>query len=376
MTQRRARAVTVVSVGEYASLLAAHNAATPANLCTYQLLPSAETFLADLIPGISQASSRIDLQFHTFEADAVGLPVAHALMEARGSGIPVRFGIDDYINLSHNDEYLLLARLQPWRYRETLEEWRATLHLIDFMRREGIEVRMVNPLGRMKYRALRRNHKKIVVIDGDAPELAVAYAGGINLSEHNASWNDFMVKMTGDVVLVLKDDIDRTWAEYNPGRIVPYSDGLVVTDSYRRSLILPLVQFFIGRAQRRVIIESAYLWGSGMQGVLSESAREQRADVSVIAPLHNNRRVLAPTEADFDRMGAAGVHVFRFRENGGMTHAKGLLADDWGLYGSNIFNGFLAGRTSEVGIATNHPSLVSQLETFLLQDMRRSIRQS
>jgi len=60
----------------------------------------------------------------------------------------------------------------------------------------------------------------------------------------------------------------------------------------------------------------------------------------------------------------------------GMTHAKALLVDDVGIFGSNTFNGLLAGRMGEIRIATDNHSFVSHLEEFLSNDMADSLRQN
>jgi len=171
---------------------------------TYELLASAGVFLADLHQELGRAVSSIDMQFYTFECDSVGQPIAQFLMALDGMRIRRRMLIDQYINLAHNDKYMRVPRRDRELSRAIASEWHATLRLIDAMRGTNVQVRMTNPLGLLYYRALHRDHRKLVLIDADIPEKAVAYLGGINPSEHNAGWNDFMVKITGDAIPPLR----------------------------------------------------------------------------------------------------------------------------------------------------------------------------
>jgi len=59
------------------------------------------------------------------------------------------------------------------------------------LRNEGVKIRYTNGYGATPRRLLSRNHKKLIVIDDRA-----AYVGGINFSEHNASWHDMMIRLT------------------------------------------------------------------------------------------------------------------------------------------------------------------------------------
>jgi phosphatidylserine/phosphatidylglycerophosphate/cardiolipin synthase-like enzyme len=282
--------------------------------------------------------------------------------------------IDHYINLAHNDRYIRVPRFDRSLRRSIVTEWRETNRLLDEMRANGVGVKMINPLGFLHCRALQRDHKKLVIIRRRYPLRPVAYIGGIQPSEHNAAWHDFMVKMTGGMVPLLQDDYDQTWNGINVGGIAHYSDGAVLTDAFGHSVIIPAAQGLINQARKRVIIQSAYLWGRGTIGALA-SAPPRGVDTSVIVPLHNHKKVGTPSERVLRRLGDADVHVFRYRATGGMSHARGLLADGYGLFGSNTFNAILAGKMREIAIITGNPSLVSQLDQFLGESMHNSDRQ-
>lgn len=344
---------------------------------SYRLLSSSRVFLDDLEKEIEKAKSSIDLQFLTFEADTVGNRVAKSLFKAKLRGIKIRFIIDHFIDLFHNDYFIHRPRLNRVLQRIITGEWKNTKKLLELMTKRGIKIKRTNPLGFLRRKALHRNHKKLVVIDSNIPKRAIAYIGGCNLSEHNASWNDFMVKMKGDMLPVLHSDFNATWEDRNENGRIEYGDGVVLIDSPNGSHeIVPYVIDLINNSKKRVMIESPYLRGKNIWESLIDAARHG-VDVRIIVPLHNNhKRLAAPTGRSLKELVKNGVQVYRFKENKGMTHAKALLADDVAMFGSSNLSESLAKRLCEVNIATHNKSMVKQMEKKLEEDMKMSTLQT
>lgn len=343
---------------------------------SYKLLSNSQVFLDDLEKGIKKAKSSVHLQFFTFEADRVGNRVAEALFKAKLRGIKIRFIIDHYIDLFHNDHYIHMPRWNRVLQKIVTGEWKETKKLIALMKKRGIEVKRTNPLGFLRRRAFQRNHKKLVIIDSDNPKNAMAYIGGCNLSEHNASWNDFMVKMKGDMVPVLQDDFNATWEDKNMNGRIEYGDGVVLLDSPNGNHeIMPFVIELINKSKKRVLVESPYLRGKHIWESLINASR-RGLDVRIIVPLHNNhKRTAAPTGRSIKKLLKNGVKVYRFKGNKGMTHAKALLVDDVVMFGSSNLSEFLAKRLCEVNIATSNKSMVKQMEKKLAEDIKMSLLQ-
>jgi cardiolipin synthase A/B len=340
---------------------------------TYQLLSSTKDFLNILEKDIRQARSTVDLQFYTFEADSIGKRVARELFKARKRGIRVRFIIDRFIDLSHNDYYIRKPRFDRKLHQIIIDEWRETIELIAKMKEQGIEIKRSNPLGFLMRKALFRNHKKIAIIDSPMPGAAKAYIGGTNLSEHNASWNDFMVRMTGKMVPVIQNDFDLTWSDNNIyGRTNKYADGIVLTDARGSAMIMPCLKDLIENAKKNILLESPYVYGKRIYEGLINAAKKG-VNVSVIVPLNNNKRFFAPRGKYLKQLKKGGVSVYRFTKNNGMTHAKGFLVDDKiALFGSSNFNEFLSSKLCEINIMTKNKEMVRQLKEKLSLDMQCS----
>lgn len=332
----------------------------------FTLQPNAEVFFADLLDEIKKAKHSFAAQFYTFEADTTGLPIAKALMDAYARGVKVRFMVDHYINLSHSDYVIKQPRFNRQLQRDIMAEWRATNQLLDTMRARGIGIKMTNPLGFLQRNMLHRDHKKLVVIDEK-----IGYIGGINIADHHMVWNDFMVKTSGEIVKLIQAELDHTWHGNSKAHSTNFNGGTFITDIRGDARILPFACSLIAKATQKVIVESPYLWGSGIYSAL-EKAAERGVKVSVIVPLNVNWPVFVPTTRLLNRLVRAGVQVYRFKEGGGMTHAKALIVDDTALFGSSNFNEFLSGKISEANVVTKDISFVKQLEAFLTNDMVKS----
>lgn len=345
-------------------------------MVSYKLLPNAQVFLDDLEKEIKSAKSRIDLQFFTFEADSVGNKIAKCLFEAKLRGVKIRFIVDHFIDLLHNDYFIHKPRLDRALQRIITGEWKDTKKLLEKMAKAGIEIKRTNPLGFLWRKALQRNHKKMVIIDSDNPEEGTAYIGGCNLSEHNASWNDFMVKMRGEMIPLLQEDFNATMEDRNANIEIEYKDGVVLVDSPQGDhKIMPFVIDLINNSKKRIVIESPYLRGKNIWKSLINAAKHG-VDVRVIVPLHNNRKRLgAPPGKSLKKLIENGGRVYRFKENEGMTHAKALLVDNIAMFGSSNLSESLEKRLSEINIATHNKDLVSQMFKKLDEDMKMSVLQ-
>lgn len=341
-------------------------------LTTYQLLPNAPAFIKDFIAEIEQAHTAIAAQFYTFEADNTGLPVAKALLGAAKRGVHVQLMIDHYIDLSHNDVLINLPGNNHGSRYAARREWRATHDLIAHLRAHGVDVKMINPLGFLHHKMLRRDHKKLVAIDTHGSSGGIAYIGGTNISDHNAAWHDYMVRVQGPAGGLIHNELEATWHGQSQGTIRPYPGGLFLADQRRQPVILPFIQRLIETAKQKIYIESPYLWGRDITSALCRAAG-RGTNVHLIVPSNNNHRLFAPSPRLLTTLAQSGAQIHRYVQNGGMTHAKVLLVDNVCVVGSHNFNAFLSGKMSEACLATSDPGLINQIKDFLSADIRKSV---
>lgn len=332
---------------------------------TYQLIAPPQQFVADLIHEINSATSSIMAQFYTFEADTAGRPVAQALIRAQQRGVRTCLMIDHYINISHNDVYLRLPRGSQHQRRLAVAEWRETNKLITHMRQRGVTVTMLNPLGALYHKIFWRDHKKLIAIDADKPNGGVSYIGGVNISDHNIAWHDFMVKIHGPASHIIYKELVATKSLRSTAGAQPYDSGVFMTDTRGHQVIMPFILQLMASTQQYITVESPYLWGRNIMQALSQAAA-RGVRVAVVIPRNNNHTHFVPTRRAIAQLRGAGAQV---HHRPGMTHAKALLADDIAVFGSSNFNEFLAGKMGEACIATSNPVLVRQLGAFLAAEI-------
>ena len=170
-------------------------------------------FVQDLKQSLAAAERRILVQVMTFDGDAAGLAVADLLAEAAGRGVDVRLLVDCFAL-----RYVSDRKATDPSVRDEAAE---TKTMFDRLRAAGVDVTFTQPFGPVKFFGMSRNHKKQYVVDDHA------YLGGINISDHNFAWRDFMVRTTDPATIeAVAEDFART--EQGDRRSV---NGAVLTNS-------------------------------------------------------------------------------------------------------------------------------------------------
>jgi cardiolipin synthase len=164
-------------------------AVRPGNAVT--LLPSGQEKFDDLFARVRQARHHIHLEYFNFRNDSIANALFDLLAEKAAEGVEVRALFDAFGNSSNN---------QP-----------LTRKHIKAIRARGIQLVKFDPF-RFPYinHALHRDHRKIVVIDGQ-----VGYTGGMNVAQYYIEglpeigpWRDMHARIEGPAV----EDLQRIFA--------------------------------------------------------------------------------------------------------------------------------------------------------------------
>ncbi|MDP3232367.1 MAG: phosphatidylserine/phosphatidylglycerophosphate/cardiolipin synthase family protein [Myxococcales bacterium] len=204
----------------------------------------------------------------------------------------------------------------------------------------GCEVRMFRPLRRGA--SIERNHRKIVVIDG---ELGVTGGFGVDDSwlgdgKKPDEWRESNVVVEGPAVNELQQAFADNWQEAG-GALLPATDfpaasekgptlaGFVSsTASDHLTRAERLMQLLIASATTRVWIANAYFVPSeGLIDLLVEK-RKQGVDVRVMAAGDQTDMptVLAEQRATYKALRAGGVRLWEYQPS--VLHSKTMLVDD------------------------------------------------
>lgn len=332
----------------------------------YQLLEGAEAFVSALEDSLPTCKTSLLVQFSTFEGDASGQHFAQLLIDKAKQNLDVRLTVDYYSDVVLNDAYPILLH----RQREVQQERAETLALFDHMRDQGIQMRRTAPPGFLGRFMLYRDHKKMVVLDDHT-----AFVGGINVSDHNYAWHDFMVKITGPLVQDLLRDYTSSWDGDTVPLDTPANPGdYILNQCAGRYAIFDQILTLIGQAQHSLVITSPYLLGDHFEPAILEAARRGVA-CTLILPYHSNKLVYRIWSRKMRRrLDHPNIQIYGFQGEHNMTHAKMLIVDDaqvtFGSY--NMFE--LEGLTQkELNVFTGNADFIAQMNAFVEKNLANSV---
>lgn len=159
-----------------------------------KLLKSGKAKFADMFEAIRQAKHHVHLEYFNFRNDSIAGALFELLAQKVAEGVEVRALFDAFGNMSNN---------QPLKNKH-----------LDKIRAKGIEIYKFDPI-RFPYvnHVLKRDHRKIVVIDGKK-----AYTGGMNVADYYlngtpevGSWRDMHMRIEGPAVDDLQRIFLKTW---------------------------------------------------------------------------------------------------------------------------------------------------------------------
>ena len=299
-------------------------------------------FVEELRQALGSAERRVLVQVMTFDGDASGLGVADLMAEAAGRGVDVRLLVDCFALRYVSDR---LATDPSVR-----DEAAETAAMFERLRAAGVAVTFTQPWGPVLFFGLSRNHKKIYVVDDRA------YLGGINISDHNFAWRDFMVRTEAPAIVeALAEDFART--ERGERRSL---SGSVITNAE----IEPVFNDIVSGAARSLVLASPYSLDIGIAALLERSQAQTK---TVITARDNNFRWLRAAEPYlWGRLARASVELRTYPD---FFHARFLLADDAKLLvGSSNFSRHSFRCNQEVCLLITDTEFIADFKARMLAD--------
>ncbi len=282
------------------------------------LLIDGETAFGAVFEAIDSARDYVLVQYYTISDDLLGRSLADRLIARAQAGVRV---------------YVLYDKLGSRKI---------THGYIERLRDAGVDIRDFHAIrpSRTRLQINFRNHRKIVVVDGD-----ISFTGGMNLADDYMGrnprfgpWRDTMVRIDGPVVAQLQfvfaedwlwssgDKLDLNW---EPRETHGASGALVLSPSpadRRETGALYFVNA-IEAARERVWIASAYFVPDTDILTALKLAALRGVEVRILVPDRSDHwLVWLAAYAHFDEMREAGVEIWRYTE--GFMHQKVVLVDD------------------------------------------------
>jgi cardiolipin synthase len=244
------------------------------------------------------------------------------------------------------------------------------------------------PSFRDPFAFLRRDHRKVIVVDGEYASVSGMCIGDEWAGDPGAGvppWRDTAVEFRGPVAAVIDRAFATTWAvagppiprtESSPPDWIPPAGDVavrVVEGEPGRSRIYRLAQFVAVGVERRLWITDPYfVLPPAMTEALAAAARDG-VDVRVIVPAYNNWPVVGGmSRAGYRPLLEAGVRLFEWE--GPMIHAKTAVADGvWSRVGSSNMNLASLLGNWELDVAIIDRGFAAEMERLFEQDLRRSV---
>ncbi len=283
------------------------------------LLVNGDKAFPAIFAGIESARTYVIVQFYIIRDDAIGRDLKELLLRKACQGVRV------YVLYDEIGSYYL-----PRAYRRELAE--AGILILPFRTSRGL---------RNHFQINFRNHRKIVVVDGE-----VAYVGGLNVgdeymgrSPNFGPWRDTHVEVRGPVVQAIQFAFleDWYWAtgnvpdlEWTPHPAPDENEAALCLASDPSDLMESCGLFFmhaINSAQHRLWIASPYFVPDSSLIYALQLAALRGVDVRIMLPEKPDHRLvylaafsyIAETEL-------SGVKFYRYQP--GFMHHKVLVADD------------------------------------------------
>lgn len=314
---------------------------------------------------IAAARHWIHLENYIVRDDATGRTFREALAERARAGVRVRV-------------------LYDW-----LGCWATPTRFWKPLREAGAEVRaFAPPTLNDPMNWLRRDHRKVVCVDGEYASIAGMCIGDEWAGDPAAGvppWRDTGVELRGPVVAVIARAFARAWAfagaPLPPDELPPLHGSRHIGDvSVRvvegepgRSRIYRLSQLVAVGVERRLWITDPYfVLPPAMTEALAAAARDG-VDVRVLMPAYNNWPVVGGmARAGYRPLLEAGVRLFEWE--GPMIHAKTAVADGvWSRVGSSNLNLASLLGNWELDVAVLDRDFAREVEELFLQDMSSSV---
>ncbi len=327
------------------------------------LLIDGEATFNSIFKGIKESRHYILIQFFIVHSDNLGNLLKSALIERAGAGVQVYFLYDQIGSAGLPRSY------------------------INELKSAGVQVGMFR-LGHgwlNRFRINFRNHRKIVVVDGEK-----SWVGGHNVgdeylgkSKRFSHWRDTHVKMEGPVTLAVQLSFvedwhwacgilpDVSWAPPpgfgdEPALCIPTGPGDLV-----ESCSLMMVQA-INASTRRCWILSPYFVPDVAVIKALQLAAMRGVDVRILIPAHPDKRVVWwAAHSYLSEVAVAGVRMYTF--NKGFMHQKVFLVDDIlaGIGTANLDNRSLR-INFEITMVFTDPGFVHQVEQMCMDDFANS----
>ncbi len=319
-----------------------------------------------MLAAIRAAKRTINLEFYIYWDGEIGRQFAEALAERARAGVQVNVILDSVGSAPMSET------------------------LIEFMRRNGIDLEWYHPLRWYTISRLNhRTHRKLLIVDGE-----IGFSGGVGIADNwlgNADskehWRETMIRLEGPVVTQMQFTFMDNWVKsrgelltglnYFP-QLVPRGDHITQviksSPSEGSSTVKLLYIISIVSAERSIYISNAYFLPDPDTTRALEGAVRRGVDVRIVVPGEHNDVPIArqASRLAYEFLLRRGIRIFEYQPT--MMHAKTMVVDGiWTTIGSSNFDDRSFRLNDEVNVNVFDEEIAAQLEKMFMDDVARSV---
>ncbi|WGD34960.1 cardiolipin synthase [Olleya sp. YS] len=285
-----------------------------------EIIIDGENKFDKLFKDIEAAKQHIHIEYYILKDDKIGTKFLDLLCQKAEEGVKVRLSFDD------------VGSKISSKMKSKMKDSKIQFHAF-------MPVLFPRFTGKMNY----RNHRKIVIIDGE-----VGYVGGINVSdtyvnypENEKYWRDTHLRIEGEAVFSLQTQFLTNW-NFVSDKTLDLDHSLFPQNKIKKvqpvqiaasgpdtdwANIMEAIFFAIVTAEDYVYITTPYFIPNDQIITAMQVASKSGVDVRLLIPEKSDSWTAKhATNSYLEQLLKANIKVYRYKK--GFIHAKTMVVDD------------------------------------------------
>jgi len=340
----------------------------------FELLIDSAEFFPRMLDAIKSAHQYILLEMYLVESGDVATRFIQTLLASADRGLKVYLLFDGYgsMGLKQQD-------------REQLSHPNILIVYYNPLRSHSVLINLYRIIWLKKTRSLYRNHRKLLLVDGQ-----IAFVGGAGLTDkfaptHNPEkrWRETMMAIKGPSLIDWQQLFIDSWNKYSNAPLIlptitttPISSGqlsrVTVNEVYRwRGIQRSLVKR-LHNAKHKIWFATAYFVPTWRIRRKLKRAAKMGVDVRLLlpGPITDHPGIRYASHRYYSELLRSGVRIFEFQPR--FIHAKTVLCDNWITIGSSNFDRWNLQWNLEANLETENKAFADSVKLMFENDFSDS----